>query len=432
MQELQRLDHEATAAFNREDFHLSLSLLTQSLSLSCSLQSAVYACLLLKRSMTLAALEQPQRALQDADRAVLLRPAAPLPHYHRGVALQAMGRLQQAREAFITALDSLQAASEDAGSQPDSEPVDDEDAAMMAQALQELDALLAEMSSTAQRLMASSACSGQELRRIASLTRWLLDAGASFPFLHVHTQAASQQRAVHVLTSLPPRTPVLSIPASRIITASQAASSPIGAYLASRSFPSSCSHSVLACFLHWHAHCLSPASSPLSPYLAMLPPLSSFAMLPILYPKECLRWLEGTTLPADAAAMMQELRRDYDLLVSALSPSPSLLSTVSSLLRLSSPRSAPSASAAAPSAFRCLVGRRLLPFSLSLPPSASICSSATACTSCPACSLCSSSTAASLSSAWCRTRTCSTITAVTLTARAERLSGAGTRRSSGW
>lgn len=50
--------------------------------------------------MCYAALEDYLRALADADKAIMLRPTSALAHYHRGIALQGLGRLEAAKQAL--------------------------------------------------------------------------------------------------------------------------------------------------------------------------------------------------------------------------------------------------------------------------------------------------------------------------------------------
>ena len=326
-------EREASHAFNGADYARALSLFSLALSFSVSVGPLPYASLLVKRSMTFSALDLHDKALDDADKAIMLHPSSPLAHYQRAMALQGQGRLHHARDALLTA-------SSCSSEENKRDPEGDDEAETIKEGLAALNALLAEMADTSQRLDASSPHQPALRRRLSALCEWLLEGGASFPFLHVHTRR--RNRSVHVLTTLPAGTAVLSVPLHRVVTLAQAVCSPVGRALTARGFPSSFSHSLVACFLHYHMQCGD--ASPLRAYLALLPPLSAYSSLPIFYPASTLRMWEGTSVPGDSAAMMRELRDEFDLILSTLSPPTSLLTTVASLFRPTPPPTASSTS----------------------------------------------------------------------------------------
>ena len=340
---LHQQERDGSHAFNEGRYNDALALFSAALPVAVDVGPVPYSFLLSKRSMTYTALELHDKAVEDAEKATLLHSSSSLAHYQRGLALQGQGRFQQAREALCTALTCLPSAEE---AKDDGETEEEDEGRLIQQTLSELDDLLAEMQRAASQLSASSPRHSSHRTSLDAFSRWMEQGGASFPFLRIHTATASKgrSRSVHVLTSLPPLTPILSIPLSRLITRTQAMASPVGRALSSRGFPSSCSHSFLACYLHYHLHCVD--SSPLLPYLRLLPPLSAFFSLPIFYPASILRLWDGTGIPDASAAMMRQLRGEYDLVVATLSTSTSLLSAVTALFRSAAP---PSASTPPPS-----------------------------------------------------------------------------------
>ena len=316
---LHQQEHYAVSAFNDGRYADALSHLSLALPLALSLSPLSYASLLTHLSMTHSALDCPSKALTSADQALLLSPRHPLAHLQRGLALQALGRLPAALSALTAAASLLP-----------SPLADDDDAATIRQALSDLTLLLSHMRATALTLSPLSPSSlPSPLPPL--LLAWLEAGGASLPYLHIRT-SPSHSHSIHTLTSLPTHTPVLSIPSSRLIRLSHSLVSPVGRVLLARGFPLTLPHAFLACHLHYHLQCVS--SSPLLPYLRMLPPLSAFSALPLFYPPAILH-LFPQPLPAHAQVMMADLRAEYDLLLSTLSP-PSLLTSLTSFLLPSS------------------------------------------------------------------------------------------------
>ena len=228
--------------------------------------------------------------------------------------------------------------------------------------------------------------------RIPRLLEWLQQGGAILPYLHIHTRSDAS-RSVHTLTSLPPHTPILSIPSPRILRLSHALSSPIGRALLARGFPPTFSHSFLACHLHYHLHCVPSSPLPALPGPAPAP-LRLLSPAPLLPPPTL--HLLPPSLRHHAQAMMTELRDEYDLLISTLSP-PSLLTSLTSLLLRSSSQTSPSCSSPQPPPF---------PSPTSPPPSPSLNTSVSASSPSLASSLFPWARAERRSSAWYRSLTC--------------------------
>ena len=226
-----------------------------------------------------------ERALADADRAVLLGEGWAKAYFRRGEALRALGRLDDAKAAFG---DGLQR-----------DPENGDLRRSLASLGEQLVALRIEEE--------ERSADHPDMEDYRAMVSWLREGGAEFPLLYIKRYSETY-RGVHARRAIPETTQILKIPRKFLITVEHGKDCPIGRLMEAKGADLTArKHCYLSVFGLWDMK--TNANSYFQPYYKVLP--RSYENMPIFWSDEELAELQGSYLATQALERRENIDADY-------------------------------------------------------------------------------------------------------------------------
>ncbi|CEO98985.1 SET domain-containing protein [Plasmodiophora brassicae] len=222
-------------------------------------------------------------ALDDADRCVFLKPSYGIGHFRMGQALEGLGRLSDALDAYKAGL------------------IHEPDNGHLADASADLAKHLQARSPGAQR-------DRSESDRYAKFLDWLRAGGAEISKV-VLREYDDEHRGVHTACDVAPDEVFMSIPRHLMITSEMAIQSAIGKAIIRSGVEIRSRHSFLAAYLLQERDRPPASPSRWAPYLAVLP--RRFDNIPINFSREELSYLKGSMAVDKIENRIETLQSEY-------------------------------------------------------------------------------------------------------------------------